>query len=136
MVREIVHDIIFLSQKSEKATIADLNIARDLLDTLKANEERCVGLAANMIGYKKCIIAVSAGFMNICMLNPVITSKKGLYKTEEGCLSLNGVRPTDRYEEITVEYEDMSFKKHKEKFTGFTAQIIQHEVDHLSGKII
>ena len=136
MVREIVKDVLFLGQKSEPATKEDMAIARDLLDTLHANAAGCVGMAANMIGYKKNIIVVNMEIMNVVMFNPVITKKSGPYETEEGCLSLTGVRSTKRYERITVEYQDMSWKKQKKEFSGWTAQIIQHEVDHLSGKII
>ena len=136
MVREVVHDVLFLGQKSEPATQADKQVAIDLLDTLKAHEEGCVGMAANMIGVKKRIIAVNMGFMNVAMFNPVIVKKSGAFETEEGCLSLIGVRKTTRYEEIEVEYEDMNFKKQHQKFSGWTAQIIQHECDHLEGIII
>lgn len=136
MVRMIMHDPVFLSQKSEPATEKDRQIAVDLLDTLKAHEEGCVGMAANMIGEKKRIIAVNMGFMNVAMFNPVIVKKSGAFETEEGCLSLIGVRKTTRYEEIEVEYEDMNFKKQHQKFSGWTAQIIQHECDHLEGIII
>lgn len=136
MVKPIMKDIFFLNQKSEPATKADMQVVQDLLDTLKANEAGCVGLAANMIGVKKRIIAVSMGFVNVAMLNPVITKKSGAYETEEGCLSLTGVRKTTRYQEIEVEYFDQSWKKHKQKYTGWIAQIIQHECDHLEGIII
>ena len=136
MVKPINKDIILLSRKAEPATPADLQTARDLLDTLTANAESCVGMAANMIGVSKSIIAVNAGFTNLIMFNPVITKKAGLFRTEEGCLSLSGVRQTDRYETIEVEYQDMNFKNQKKTFTGWTAQIIQHEVDHLSGRLI
>lgn len=136
MVRPIMRDVLFLKQKSEPATKADLPIAQDLLDTLKAHGQECVGMAANMIGEKKNIIAVSIGFMNVAMMNPVITKKSGPFQTEEGCLSLVGVRGCTRYKEIEVEYEDLNFKKQKQKFSGWTAQIIQHEVDHLHGIII
>ena len=136
MVRPIMRDMMFLAQKSEKATQADRQTALDLLDTLRANTERCVGMAANMIGVKKRIIAVSAEFAQIVMINPVITKKTGEYEAEEGCLSLDGVRKTTRCETIVVEYQDLDFKKHKQTFTGWTAQIIQHEVDHCDGILI
>ena len=136
MVREICKDVLFLSQKSEPATKDDMQVVQDLLDTLKANEAGCVGMAANMIGVKKRIIAVNAGFLNVAMLNPVIVKKMGAYETEEGCLSLTGVRNTTRYQEIEVEYFDVNWKKQRGKFTGWTAQIIQHECDHLEGVII
>lgn len=136
MVKPICKDIFFLGQKSEAAIEADKQIGTDLLDTLKANREHCVGMAANMIGVKKNIIVVNVGFMDMLMYNPVIISKKRPYETEEGCLSLVGVKKTTRYEEIEVEYQDMNFKKQRGKFTGWTAQIIQHECDHLEGIVI
>lgn len=138
MVRNIVRDILFLKRKSVPAKNCkeDLQTANDLLETLSANRERCVGMAANMIGENKNIIAVTVGFFNIVMFNPKIVSKSGEYETEEGCLSLDGVRKTKRFEEIEVEYLDMSFKKQHKKYSGFTAQIIQHEIDHLNGIII
>ncbi|MCI6651928.1 MAG: peptide deformylase [Ruminococcus sp.] len=136
MVREIVRDIIFLGQKSVDATPQDIKIAMDLLDTLNANRERCVGMAGNMIGEKKNIIAITDRGINKLMINPVITQKSGKFETEEGCLSLDGVRSTTRYKNITVEYLDMNFKKHTESFSGWTAQIIQHEIDHCNGIVI
>ena len=136
MIRPIMKNVMFLAQKSEPATPDDIQIVRDLLDTLKANEDGCVGMAANMIGIKKRIIAVNMGFANVPMINPVIVAKSGKYETEEGCLSLVGVRKTTRYENIEVEYFDINWKKQKGKFTGWTAQIIQHECDHLEGIII
>ena len=122
MIKPIMRDIFFLNQKSELATEADKQVAIDLLDTLKANEAGCVGMAANMIGVKKRIIAVNMGMFNI--------------ETEEGCLSLDGVRSCRRYQEIEVEYQDMNFKKKREKYSGWTAQIIQHEIDHCDGILI
>ena len=136
MIRPIMKDVLFLKQKADIATKEDLQIVIDLLDTLKANEEHCVGMAANMIGVAKRIIAVNVGFMNIAMINPYIVRKANPFKTEEGCLSLLGVRKTTRYENIDVEYLDINFRKQKQKFTGWTAQIIQHEVDHCDGIII
>ena len=136
MVKEICRDVLFLAQKSEPATKEDMQIVQDLLDTLKANEAGCVGMAANMIGVKKRIIAVNMGFLNVAMLNPMIVKKTGAYETEEGCLSLNGIRKTTRYQEIEVEYYDVNWKRQRGKFTGWTAQIIQHECDHLEGIII
>ena len=136
MIKEVIHDPIFLAGKSEPATAADLPTAQDLLDTLTAHRAECVGMAANMIGVKKRIIAVSAEFAQIVMINPVITKKTGEYEAEEGCLSLDGVRKTTRCETIVVEYQDLDFKKHKQTFTGWTAQIIQHEVDHCDGILI
>ena len=136
MIKSICRDLLFLGQKAEIATEADKQTGQDLLDTLKANKAHCVGMAANMIGVKKAIIVVSAGPFDILMYNPVIVSKRKPFETEEGCLSLEGVRKTTRYEEIEVEYQDAGFKKQKSRFTGWTAQIIQHEVDHLMGIII
>lgn len=136
MVKQIVRDIFFLGQPSEPATQADLSVGRDLLDTLQANREACVGMAANMIGVKKNIIIVNMGLIDVVMFNPVIISRRGRYETEEGCLSLEGVCKTTRYQEIEVEYYDSSWKKQRQKLSGWTAQIAQHEIDHLSGKII
>ena len=109
MIKQIVKDPFFLQQKSEPATKADMQVVTDILDTLKANRERCVGLAANMIGAKKQIIAVAAGPFIFPMINPVITKRSGKYETEEGCLSLVGVRPCIRYKEIEVDYLDQNF---------------------------
>ena len=136
MVRELVHDPILLARKSLPATEADLPIARDLLDTLLFHREGCVGMAANMIGVHKRIIAVHTGFAQMVMLNPRIVRKDGPYETEEGCLSLAGVRKTKRYQTIDVEYQDLNMKKQKRSFSGFTAQIIQHEIDHCDGILI
>ncbi len=137
MVKELVHSPMFLAQKSEPATEADKQVITDLLDTLRAHSDTCVGMAANMIGVKKNIIVVSLGFMQIAMVNARIVSKKKPFKTEESCLSLfGGPRPCTRYEEIEVEYLDANFKPRKEKFTGWTAQIIQHELDHVDGVLI
>ncbi len=136
MKKPIVKDEAFLAQKSQPATFMDINVAQDLLDTLAAHAEHCVGLAANMIGVQKRIIAVNIGPTNIAMLNPEIVKRSGKYLTEEGCLSLTGERQTVRYEKITVTYLDMQFKPHKQSFSGFTAQIIQHELDHCYGILI
>lgn len=136
MIKPIMRDVFFLNQKSESATKEDIQTAVDLLDTLKAHEDSCVGMAANMIGVKKCIIAVNMGFLNVAMINPKIVKKSGKYETEEGCLSLEGVRKCTRYQKIEVEYQDMNFKKQRQKYSGWTAQIIQHECDHLEGIII
>lgn len=136
MVKQIVRDVFFLSQPSEAATEADIQVGKDLQDTLAANRERCVGMAANMIGVKKNIIIVNMGLIDVVMFNPVIRSRSGRYETEEGCLSLDGVRKTERYQEIEVEYLDFNWKKQRQKLSGWTAQIVQHEVDHLAGKII
>lgn len=136
MIKPIVRDAFFLSQKSEEATKVDLPIVQDLEDTLKENRERCVGMAANMIGYRKKIIIVATGLADIVMINPVITDKSEPYETEEGCLSLPGVRKTTRYKKITVRYLDKKFAEHTQNFIGYIAQIIQHEIDHFSGKLI
>ena len=136
MVKNIVKDVLFLAQKSEPATKADMQVAIDLQDTLVANRAGCVGLAANMIGVKKNIIIVNMGFVDVVMFNPVITKKDTPYETEEGCLSLTGVRKTTRYENIEVEYYDIQWKKQTIKLSGWPAQICQHECDHLEGIII
>ena len=136
MIKPIVRDIFFLGQKSEEATREDLSVGQDLQDTLKANQDRCVGMAANMIGVKKRIIIVNIGLMNMVMYNPVIVGKDTPYETEEGCLSLDGVRKTTRYQNIDVEFLDGGWKRHRQRFSGWTAQIIQHEVDHLNGVVI
>jgi peptide deformylase len=136
MIKPIMKDVLFLNQKSEPATKADMQVVRDLLDTLQANRAGCVGMAANMIGVKKRIIAVNMGLLDIPMINPVIVKKSGAYETEEGCLSLIGVRKTIRYQEIEVEFLDINWKKQRQKFSGWIAQIIQHECDHLEGIII
>ena len=137
MIKPIVRDMFFLGQRSEPAAQQDLQTGRDLQDTLKANQDRCVGMAANMIGVKKRIIIVNISpMMNLVMYNPVILKKDTPYETEEGCLSLDGVRKTIRYENIEVEYLDAGWKKHRQKYSGWTAQIIQHEADHLDGIII
>lgn len=136
MVKQIVRDVFFLGQKSEPATKDDLQVGRDLQDTLYANRDRCVGMAANMIGVKKNIIIVNMGAVEIVMFNPVLVRGDGLYETEEGCLSLDGVRKTSRYQEIEVEYLDFNWKKQKIKLKDWPAQISQHEIDHLSGRVI
>ena len=136
MVKKIVRDPMFLQQKSEPATEADKQVIQDLLDTLRANQERCVGIAANMIGVKKRIIVVAMGPFQFAMVNPVITKRSGEYKTEESCLSLEGVRPCTRYKEIEVDYLDQDFKPQHGKYKDFTAQIIQHEIDHFDGILI
>ncbi len=136
MIKKIVRDPFFLQQKSEPATEADKQVIEDLLDTLKANRERCVGMAANMIGVRKQIIVVAAGPFIFPMINPVITKKSGEYRTEESCLSLEGVRPCTRYKEIEVDYLDQDFKPKHGTYKDFTAQIIQHEIDHFAGVMI
>ena len=136
MIKPIVKDVFFLGQKSEAATEQDLSVGQDLMNTLRANQDHCVGMAANMIGVKKKIIIVNMGIMNVVMYNPVIVKKDMPYETEEGCLSLTGVRKTTRYQNIEVEYYDSSWKKRRQAYSGWTAQIIQHECDHLAGIII
>lgn len=137
MIKEIVRDEAVLAVKSEPATKADMQTVRDLLDTVKANEERCVGMAANMIGVHKTILVALIGDEYVAMINPVIVDRsKATYDTEEGCLSLSGVRPVTRHSVITVEYLDKKFKRRRGIFRDFEAEIIQHEIDHFSGIII
>ena len=137
MQKPIMKDPLFLSQKSSPADPkADSQVVRDLQDTLRANRDRCVGMAANMIGVNKNIIIVAIGPMDLVMLNPRITKKQGSYETEEGCLSHAGTKKTMRYQTIEVAYTDPSGKKHTGTFTDFTAQVIQHEIDHLDGVLI
>lgn len=136
MIREICRDEEFLSRQSEPAGPEDLEVAQDLLDTLAANKERCVGMAANMIGVAKRIIVFDNDGEYMVMFNPVILRKKKEYEAEEGCLSLEGTRKTKRYEEIRVEWQTEKFKKRSRNFSGWTAEIIQHEIDHCDGIII
>ena len=136
MIKKITRDPMFLAQKSVDATEADKQVITDLLDTLRANLDHCVGMAANMIGVSKNIIVVAAGPFQFAMINPVIAKKTGAFQTEEVCLSLDGVRPCTRYKEIEVDYLDTNFKKQHGKYIGWTAQIIQHEVDHCNGIVI
>ena len=131
-----MRDVLFLGQTSVIAQPEDIKVGLDLQDTLRANSDRCVGMAANMIGVRKRIIIVNMGSMNVVMFNPVIVRKDTPYEAEEGCLSLEGVRKTTRYQNIVVEYFDTGWKKRRQKYSGWTAQIIQHEVDHLDGIII
>lgn len=136
MIKPIVKDIFFLRRKAETATREDIQVGIDLQDTLRANREACVGMAANMIGVNKRVIIVNMGFVDVVMFNLVLIKKDTPYETEEGCLSLTGVRKTTRYENIEVEYLDMNWKKQRQKLSGWTAQICQHELDHLEGIII
>ena len=136
MVREIVRDPMFLQRKSVDASMADMPVAIDLLDTLKANFEGCVGMAANMIGVSKRIIAVSDNGKYILMFNPEIIKGYGEYETEEGCRSLDGERKTKRFKTIKVKYTTDKFKTTTRTFTDFTSQIIQHEIDHCNGILI
>lgn len=137
MIRTIVTDPMQLSKKSTNAALADLPIAQDLIDTVTFHKDHCVGMAANMIGVQKRIIVVRVEPLCLVMLNPVITRKYGgTYETEEGCLSHVGTKPVKRHVTIDVEYLDMNFKKQKQTFTEFVAQVIQHEVDHCDGILI
>ena len=137
MVRELMHDPIFLAQKSAAATAADLAAAQDLLDTLTFHKESCVGMAANMIGVTKRIIVFDNEGSYMTMLNPVILKGTDLYETEEGCLSLlGGPRKTKRYKKIKVQYQNLAMQTRVKTFIGWTAQIIQHEVDHCNGVLI
>ncbi len=136
MIRPIIHDPLFLAQKSLPATEADMQVITDLLDTLRANLDRCVGMAANMIGEKKRVIAVCNGPLQMVMVNPVIVARSGEYEAEEGCLSLAGTRRAKRYRQITVSWQDQRFQRQTGVFEGFVAQIIQHEVDHCDGVLI
>ena len=134
MVRNLMHDPFFLGIASKPASLTDADTARDLLDTLKAHSEICVGMAANMIGVSKRIIAFRDGGSYVVMYNPVIIARAQPYETEEGCLSLlGGPRKTTRWQRITVRYRDSGFREKTKAYTGFTAQIIQHEVDHCNG---
>lgn len=137
MIREIVTDPIFLSLKSEPATKDDQQVIKDLLDTVKANSERCVGMAANMIGERKTILVALIGKEYVIMVNPkIVDHSNKVYEAEEGCLSLGGQRRTKRYAAVSVEYLDKNFKKKRKTFKDFQAQIIQHEIDHFNGILI
>ncbi|MGN0474773.1 MAG: peptide deformylase [Acutalibacteraceae bacterium] len=136
MVKSIVTDIIFLGQKSEPATQDDISTADDLLDTLRANSDRCVGMAANMIGVKKCIIVFEADGTYCEMFNPKIIKQSKPYETVEGCLSLTGTRMVRRFQSIKVQWQNRKFQTRIKNFEGWTAQIIQHEIDHCNGIII
>lgn len=136
MVREIMKDEVFLAEASEKATAEDTEIARDLLETLEAHKAGCVGMAANMIGVRKRIIAFDNEGSYMVMLNPEIVKKSGAYEAEEGCLSLTGTRKTRRWQSIKVQYQNEKMQIRLKTFTGWTAQIIQHEIDHCNGIII
>lgn len=136
MIREICKDEVFLAQKAELATIEDLPVADDLLDTLRHHREGCVGMAANMIGVNKRIIAFDDEGTYMVMFNPEIVKKSGPYDTQEGCLSLVGLRPVRRFQSIKVRWQNEKFQERLRTFTGWTAQIIQHEIDHCEGIII
>ena len=136
MVREIMRDEAFLSQKAEPATSEDISVAQDLLDTLTAHKDGCVGMAANMIGVNKRIIAFDSDGKYTAMFNPEIIKKSGPYEAEEGCLSLSGTRKAKRWQSIKVQYQNERFQTRFKTFTGWTAQIIQHEIDHCEGILI
>ena len=137
MEKELIHDPIFLARKSSPATAGDLDTARDLLETLMAHRETCVGMAANMIGVTKCIIAFLDGKEYSVMFNPEIIKAEKTYETEEGCLSLlGGPRKCTRYQKIKVRYQNEKFQTRLKTYEGWTAQIIQHEVDHCNGVLI
>ena len=137
MVKEVMHDPIFLALKSEPATIKDLQLAQDLLDTLIAHKEGCVGMAANMIGVLKRIIVFDNEGTYMTMFNPEIIKMSGQYDAEEGCLSLlGGPRKCKRYQAIKVQWQNEQFQTRIKTFTGWTAQIIQHEIDHCNGILI
>jgi len=136
MVREIVRDVVFLSQPSVPATPADLGTADDLLETLIAHRDGCVGMAANMIGAARRIVAFECGGEYLLLLNPELLQKSGPYLAEEGCLSLDGVRRTKRWQSVRVRYQNRDFKTRIRTFTGFAAQILQHEMDHCDGILI
>lgn len=136
MIREICKDVIFLAQKAEPATPEDLQVAADLLETLEYHKDGCVGMAANMIGVNKRIIALDNDGEYMVMFNPEILRKSGPYETEEGCLSLTGVRPVKRWKTIKVQWQNEKFQQRIKNFTGWTAEIIQHEIDHCEGIIV
>lgn len=137
MVRPIITDLLLLQKKSVPATAADLNTAQDLLDTLQANAHHCVGMAANMIGVQKRIIAVSLGGIPVVMLNPVLVRHAGTpFTAQESCLSLSGIRSAQRYPSVTVSFQDRNLRPQQQSFSGLTAQIVQHEMDHLEGILI
>lgn len=136
MIREIMKDTTFLSQKAELATPEDISVAQDLLETLEAHRDGCVGMAANMIGVNKRIIVFDNEGKYMVMFNPEIIKKSGSYQIREGCLSLPGTRETKRWKSIKVQYQTEAFQTRFKTFTGWTAQIIQHEIDHCEGVLI
>lgn len=136
MIREICRDETFLAQKAAPATADDLATAQDLLDTLTAHKDSCVGMAANMIGVCKRIIAFDNEGTYMVMFNPVIVRQSGPYEAQEGCLSLTGVRKTKRFQTIKVQWQNEQFQTRLKTFTGWTAEIIQHEIDHCEGIVI
>ena len=136
MIREIMRDEVFLAQKAESASLEDLSVAQDLLDTLATHKDGCVGMAANMIGVNKRVIAFDNEGSYMVMFNPEIIKKSGPYEAEEGCLSLTGIRKAKRWRSIKVQYQNEKFQTRFKTFTGWTAQIIQHEIDHCEGILI
>ena len=136
MIREIMRDEEFLSQKAEPATLEDLPVAQDLLDTLAAHKSGCVGMAANMIGVNKRIIVFDNEGEYMVMFNPVIVKRSGPYEAEEGCLSLTGTRKAKRFQTIKVQWQNEKFQTRLKTFTSWTAEIIQHEIDHCEGILI
>lgn len=136
MEQKIIHDITILQTKSTLATPKDIQIVNDLRDTFIANADKAAGLAANMIGQNKQIIVISFSQLPVIMINPQIISQSGAYETQEGCLSLTGIRNAKRYQHIKVKYKDINFKDHTDTFDDFIAQVIQHEIDHCNGILI
>lgn len=136
MSKPIVKDVFFLQQPSQPATLADRHIGQELIETLIANKDKCVGLAANMIGYQKRVIVIDLGVTSLVMYNPILLSKSEPYQTEEGCLSLFGTRPTTRYRQISVHFTDQNWQEQTMTLQDFPAQICQHELDHLEGILI
>ncbi len=136
MIKPICKDVFFLSKKANKASKSDIQVGIDLLDTLRAHKDECIGMAANMIGYNLAIIVVNMALVDVVMFNPKIISKSGEYKTSEACLSLSGTRNCIRHQKIKVEYYDLSFKKCVNEYSGIIAETIEHEIDHLNGVII
>lgn len=136
MIKQIIHDPIFLARRSLPATAEDVSAADDMLETLRANADKCVGLAANMIGVSKCIIVFDDNGTYAEMFNPEILSGREIYETEEGCLSLDGTRKTKRYKTIKVKWQNRQMQTRIKTYTGWTAEIIQHEIDHCNGILI
>lgn len=136
MTKEIIHDVDFLSQKSTPATSADIQVVRDLKTTFIVNSDRAAGLAANMIGIHKRIIVFGLGELPVMMINPEIIAQDTPYQTTEGCLSLNGIRPTQRFKHITVKFQNERFQWQTQDFTDLIAEVIQHEIDHCNGILI
>lgn len=136
MIRPINHDPTFLAQPARSATSADLNIATDLVDTLQAHQQNCLGMTANMIGQNVAIIAIYLGQLPVVMINPQLLAKKGPYQTKEGCLSLSGQRNCQRFKEIDLTFFDQQLHRQQIHLTGLAAETVQHELDHLAGRLI